>query len=157
MLFYRLACTRNLLCSVAIVAAVCWTMCSARSLPDIPELWRTEPTGGDGNLALTLDICDLIEVLYSSSTPQNFPTMPQVTTNTSQILKNYKEDLLASFFFQGRQKRQAQVGYNVNSFGLRFGKRATKLKNRNSLKPQFGSKNQFSIPLNALRHAFCVE
>ncbi|KAE8593838.1 hypothetical protein XENTR_v10019341 [Xenopus tropicalis] len=141
----------------------CFVICRlATDLQDFLTLFfiffcNPEPTGGDGNLALTLDICDLIEVLYSSSTPQNFPTMPQVTTNTSQILKNYKEDLLASFFFQGRQKRQAQVGYNVNSFGLRFGKRATKLKNRNSLKPQFGSKNQFSIPLNALRHAFCVE
>ncbi|OCT73119.1 hypothetical protein XELAEV_18036098mg [Xenopus laevis] len=129
-------------------------MCSARALPDDPNLWRTEYTGGEGNLALTLDICDILDVLSSSSISQHIANIPQVSTNT---LQNYIEDLLDSFYFQGGKKRQAQVGYNVNSFGLRFGKRAAKLEYQNSVKLLFGNKHQFSIPLNVLRHVFCTK
>lgn len=70
-----------------------------------------------------LNICDLMEMVKSASCLE--VQSSQYGTEDLEKLMDSVEELLANYF-NGRQSRQAQVGYNINSFGLRFGKRGSK-------------------------------
>ncbi|KAG8567903.1 hypothetical protein GDO81_013826 [Engystomops pustulosus] len=117
----------RLLHSVTVMVICCLT-CSSNALPFIiPETnIRTVVNAALENVAEpTLNICDLVEIVKSASHLE-FQS-PHYDTEDVEKLKNAVEEWLANYL-NGRQSRQAQVGYNINSFGLRFGKRGSKLK-----------------------------
>ncbi|KAM4016377.1 uncharacterized protein ACNLHF_002731 [Anomaloglossus baeobatrachus] len=115
----------RLLCSVAVMA-ICWLTCSSKAIPILPgsDLRTVVNTVFERDVGPTLNICDLMEIVKSASSVE-FQS-PRYETDDMESLKHSLEELLANYL-NGRQSRQAQVGYNINSFGLRFGKRGSDL------------------------------
>ncbi|KAM5132613.1 uncharacterized protein ACMZJ9_019384 [Mantella aurantiaca] len=134
--------------------------CSANAIPFMPgaDLKAAVSSSFDNDMGQSLDMCELIE-LIRRSLGLEFHNPQYDTEDVNFIrprkLKQFTGELLTNYL-SGRQARQAQVGYNINSFGLRFGRRAAKL-NMDTFWQQFERNRDLSVPLWVLQETFCSD
>uniref|UniRef100_A0A8C5QQY0 Uncharacterized protein n=1 Tax=Leptobrachium leishanense TaxID=445787 RepID=A0A8C5QQY0_9ANUR len=125
------------------------------------SIHSSENTDRDTDMDLVMDICDLIDSLKHVSVvevknPLYYQDAEGTDMSGYRSLKQIKETLLASFHLLVQQRRKAQVGYNINSFGLRFGKRETHV----NWKPStvgFSNNQQPFISVRTLQEDLCSE
>lgn len=105
----------------------------------------------------SLDMCELFDVVRRSLDLefQNAQYDTDFSSIRPRNLKLFLGELLTNYP-SGRRARQAQVGYNINSFGLRFGRRAANL-NMDTFWQQFGRNRELPILLRVLQETFCSD